>query len=80
MLNNTNFANIVYPPHAHPDGKRILQKRTTWKQTRELKTACSHMMPPPLHVHNELMNPVDTVCHMYCEICEVIHYVAALVW
>jgi len=47
--------------------------------TRELKTR-GHMMPPPLHVSKGLARPVNAECRMYCEICEVIRYVAAPVW
>ena len=38
------------------------------------------MMPPPLQVCNGLASPADTACRVYCEICEVIRYAAALVW
>jgi len=37
------------------------------------------MMPPLLHVCNGLTSPADEACRMYCEICEVIRYMAALV-
>jgi len=37
-------------------------------------------MPPPLHVCNRLASPADQACRMYCEICEVVSYVAALQW
>jgi len=40
-------------------------------------TVRGHMMPPPLHVCNGLASPAEAACHVYCEICEVIHYVAA---
>ena len=35
------------------------------------------MMPPPLHVSKGLARSVNAECRMYCEICEVIRYVAA---
>ena len=34
------------------------------------------MMPPPLHVCDELASPADAACRTYCEIYEVISYVA----
>jgi len=37
------------------------------------------MMPPPLHMCNGLASPADAACCMYCEICEVIRYVATQV-
>ena len=61
-------------------GENANRKCDTTDQTRELMTACRHMMPPPLHVCNRLASPADAACDMYYEICEVIRYVAAPVW
>jgi len=61
---------------------RLLHSELNLTQTWELITAHGHMMPPPrpLHVCNGLASPVDARCGVYCEICEVIRYVAAPVW
>jgi len=44
---------------------------------REVKAARAHMMPPQVHVYDELASPVNDVCRMYYKICEVIRFVAA---
>ena len=49
-------------------------------QITELKTVRGHMMPLLLHVSNGLDSPADAACHIYCEICDVICYKAALLW
>jgi len=36
------------------------------------------MMPPPLRMCTGLTRPADAACRTYCEIYEVIRYVAAL--
>jgi len=33
-------------------------------RNQRVKTACGHMMPPPLHVCNGLASPADAACRM----------------